>query len=168
VTIALLLPLIGVAEYFITSKSRLVWDEKLGIVIILSLLLLAGTVTADKAKSLYTRVALPGMSRTVKQLILMPEFTNTYQYLDDLLASDSSVGVIGNWKYPISPLFGKYYTRRVEMIVPTSDNRVVLDEKNPVDYLLVDSVLLESNLSIPDQYSKISTRNDFTIYEHVK
>lgn len=168
-TIAVFLPLIGEADYFKSdSKSRLVWNEKLGIVITLALFILGWTVTADKAKSLYNQVALPGMNRTVKQLILMPEFTNTYLYLDELIPADSSVGLVGSGKYPISPLFGKYYTRRVEMIDPGNDNHIVLEENNPVDFLLVDSILLDGNLTIPDQYKKLTTRNDFTVYQHVK
>jgi len=162
---ALFLPLIGEADYFkIDAKGRLVWNERLGVVIVVSLLILGWTLTADKAKSLYNHVALPGMNRTEKQLVLMPEFTNTYKYLDELIPSDSSIGLVGTGKYPVSPLFGKYYTRRVEQIVPTEDGQLHLDRMKPLEFLLIDSILLDGNLIVPDDYIKLTTRNDFTIY----
>jgi hypothetical protein len=166
---ALFLPLIGEADYFkIDAKGRLVWNERLGVVIVVSLLILGWTLTADKAKSLYNHVALPGMNRTEKQLVLMPEFTNTYKYLDELIPSDSSIGLVGTGKYPVSPLFGKYYTRRVEQIVPTEDGQLHLDRMKPLEFLLIDSILLDGNLIVPDDYIKLTTRNDFTIYRLAK
>ncbi len=166
---ALFLPLIGEADYFKSdSQNRLIWNERLGVVIVVSLLILGWTLTADKAKSLYNQVALPGMNRTEKQLVLMPEFTNTYRYIDELIPSDSSVGLVGTGKYPVSPLFGKYYTRRVEQIVPTEDGHLSIGEKPPLDYLLIDSILLDGNLTVPETYWKITTRNDFTVYQRVK
>lgn len=166
---ALFLPLIGEADYFKSdNQNRLIWNERLGVVIVVSLLILGWTLTADKAKSLYNQVALPGMNRTEKQLVLMPEFTNTYRYIDELIPSDSSVGLVGTGKYPVSPLFGKYYTRWVEQIVPSEDGRLSINEKTPPDFLLVDSILMDGNLTIPEMYLKLTTRNDFTVYKRVK
>ena len=166
---ALFLPLIGEADYFKSdSQNRLIWNERLGVVIVVSLLILGWTLTADKAKSLYNQVALPGMNRTEKQLVLMPEFTNTYRYIDELIPSDSSIGLVGTGKYPVSPLFGKYYTRQVEQIVPSDDGRLSIDENIPPDFLLIDSILLDGNLTVPDMYLKLTTRNDFTVYQRLK
>jgi 4-amino-4-deoxy-L-arabinose transferase-like glycosyltransferase len=169
ISIALFMPLIGEGEYFKSdSKSRLAINERLIGVIVISLLILGWTLTADKAKSLYTQVALPGMNRTAKQLVLMPEFANTYLYIDELIPADASIGLVGDGKYPISPLFGKYYTRRLKQIVPPEDNHITLDKNEPLDFLLVDSILLQGDLTIPDGYKKLTTRNDFTIYQRVK
>jgi 4-amino-4-deoxy-L-arabinose transferase-like glycosyltransferase len=166
---ALFLPLIGEADYFkIDARSRLIFNERLGVVIVASLFILGWTLTADKAKSLYNQIALPGMNRTEKQMVLMPEFSNTYRYLDELIPADSFIGLVGTGKYPVSPLFGKYYTRRVEQFVPSEDYHINLDENALPDFLLIDSILVDGNLTIPDGYLKLTTRNDFTIYKQVK
>jgi 4-amino-4-deoxy-L-arabinose transferase-like glycosyltransferase len=169
ISFALFLPLIGEVNYFSKDqKFHLVVNERLVLTVLVSLFLLSWTLTADRSRSLYNHIAIPGeMKRTDKQLVNLTYYKDTYNEIDNQIPIDASIGLISNDKYPISPLFGKYFTRRLKIIVPKNDGIIRQDENNQMDYLMIDSRLLNNYLKIPSSYQLLFERKDFTFYKLV-
>ena len=108
ISFAILLPLIGESNLFISdATSKKINNSSIMVISIMTIFLSGWVLTADGAKSLYGKVALPGMDRTFKQTILMGDFNSSFEKIDKLVPTDASIGIVGADKYPISPLFGK-------------------------------------------------------------
>jgi 4-amino-4-deoxy-L-arabinose transferase-like glycosyltransferase len=166
ISLALFLPLFGNFDLLFKDfdlrklKSNIV----VGILSIVALFIMGWSITADGAKSLYSKVALPGMDRTFKQTILMPEYYPSYKLIDEFIPGDSSIGVIGTGRIPISPLFGKYYSRIVVQIIPSSAKRVNMGDFQKTDYLMVDSQLIKDGLLLPDGYVRITKGVEYNLF----
>jgi 4-amino-4-deoxy-L-arabinose transferase-like glycosyltransferase len=158
---AMFLPLVGEADFWFRNPDRkLINQSFIRLISAFAILIMAWTITADGSKSLFDMIKEPGRTRTMKQMTFVkreqPDLEASYIAVEDLVPPDASLGLVGSGKYPVSPLFGKNFSRQITLIVPSDKLTVNMDEYPTVDYLLVDSSLMSHGLAVPAGYSAVS------------
>jgi hypothetical protein len=166
----LFLPLVGQADFWFSNlNTKTINRSFIRLVSTLSILIMAWMITGDGSKSILDMINEPDRARVVKQLAFMkneqPDLESSFIAVDSQVPLDASIGLVGTGKYPTSLLFGRYFSRKVTLIVPSDNLAVNMAEYPAVDYLLVDTTLMTQGFSIPAGYSAVSEDGLLHLYK---
>ena len=167
---AMFLPLVGLADFwFCDTNHKSINRSFIRLISAFAILIMVWTVSADGSKSVFDMIKEPGRTRTMKQMTFIkreqPLLEPSYIAVEEMVPVDASIGLIGTGKYPVSPLFGKNYSRRVTLIVPTDELKVSAEDVSSSGYLLIDSEFIKNGLAVPPGYSVINEEGTLHLYK---
>ncbi|MHC1784660.1 MAG: hypothetical protein AB9891_18240 [Anaerolineaceae bacterium] len=167
ISYATLFPMVGLITfgYFKNNTKTIRGQLMMGFVAVFAIFTMAFALIVDGGKSVITNGLRPEMDRTFKQTLIMSNFYHTLKNIEDFVPQNASLGLIIPDKFPISPLFGKYFTRQIVQFVPEEDGSVNWSQYQPVEFLLVDTKLFSRGFAIPFGYMRLIEKDGYMLLQ---